>query len=104
MIIFAAAGVDVPRRAPLIEAWCSEDSPLGKTGDGLKPARNVVRFTVKEDLSREQTILDALKEVEKHKGTHLHGSLPCTPWSLWRRLNLKEGDLSVQAKVARERA
>ncbi len=104
VIIFAAAGVDVPGRAPLIEAWCSEDSPLGKTGDSLKPARNVVRFTVKEDLSREQTILDALKEVGKHKGTHLHGSLPCTPWSSWQRLNLKKGGPSVQAKVARERA
>ena len=104
VIIFAAAGVDVPGRAPLIEAWCSEDSPLGKTGDSLKPARNVVRFTVKEDLSREQTILDALEEVGKHKGTHLHGSLPCTPWSSWQRLNLKKGGPSVQAKVARERA
>ena len=104
MIIFAAAGVDVPGRAPLIEAWCSEDSPLGKTGDDLKPARNVVLFTVKEDLSREQIILDALEEVGKHRGTHLHGSLPCTPWSSWQRLNLKKGGPSVQAKVARERA
>ena len=82
----AAAGVDVPGRAPLIEAQCSEDSPLGKTGDALKPARNVVRFTVKEDLSRECIILGALEEVGKHKGTHFHGSLPRTPWSSWQRL------------------
>ena len=61
VIIFAAAGVDVPGRANLIEAWCSEDSPLGKTGDDLKPARIVFRFIVKEDLNREQTILDALE-------------------------------------------
>ena len=48
----------------MIEARCSEDSSLEKTGEGLKPARNVVRFTVKEDLSREQTILDRLKRWE----------------------------------------
>ena len=104
MIIFAAAGVDVPGRAPLIEAWCSEDSPLGKTGGDLKRARNVVHFTMKEDLGREQTILDALEEAGKHMGTHLHGSLPCTPWSSWQRLNLKKGGPGAQAKVARERA
>ena len=103
VVVFAAAGVDVPGRAPLIEGWCSEDSPLGKSGDSLRPARNVVRFTLKEDLSREQTVRDALAEVGKHKGTHLHGSLPCTPWSSWQRLNLKKGGPSVQAKVARER-
>ena len=109
VIIFAAAGVDVPGRAPLIEAWCFKDNPLGKTGDDLKLASNVVRVTVKEDLRREQTILDALEKVGQHKGTHLHGSLPCTPWSSWQRLNLKRGNLkkggpSVQAKVAHERA
>ena len=104
VIVFAAAGVDVPGRAPLIEGWCSEDSPRGTAGDTLKPARNVVRFTLKEDLSREQTVRDALAEVDKHQGTHLHGSLPCTPWSSWQRLNLKKGGPSVQAKFARERA
>ena len=101
MIIFAAAGVDAPGKAPLIEAWCSEDNPLGKTGDALKPAPNVVRFTIEEDLNREQTIREAL-ESEKAQGhpppreSALHG--------VWQRLNLKKSIPSVQAKVACGRA
>ena len=47
VFIFAAAGVDVPGKAPLTEAWCFEDSPLGKTGDDLKHARSFVCAAVK---------------------------------------------------------
>ena len=70
-----------PEEHSLIDVWCSEDNPFGKTGDDSTPARNVVLFTVQKVLSREQTILDAFEEVGKHKSTNLHRSLPRTPWS-----------------------
>ena len=91
MVILTAAGMDVPGRLPLIEGCCSEDNPLGETGDSLKPAPNFVRFTLNEDLGCKQTVRDALGEVGRPRAARLHGSLPCMPWSPWQRLNLKKG-------------
>ena len=74
--------------APLVEAWCAEDSELGKVGE-LR-GRSVIRYTATDDLSNPSTVQGALREIRSRKGTHLHGSIPCTPWTAWQRINLKK--------------
>ena len=76
--------------APLLEAWCDEKSPLGEIGMDFN--REVFRFTEKDDLSLPDTVKKAHQVIRQHPGCHLHGSLPCTPWSSWQRMNLSARD------------
>ena len=43
------------------------------------------------------------KYVEKNRGCSLHGSLPCTPWSSWQRLNYKKADEKGKMKIDKMR-
>ena len=72
--------------APLLEAWCDENSPLGAIGMDFN--RDVFRFSEKDDLSLPDTVKKAHQVIRQHPGCHLHGSLPYTPWSSWQRMNL----------------
>ena len=87
--------------APLVEAWCDKESPLGTVGDVM--GRKVFRFTAEDDLSSPATIQRALQTTRSNPGSHLHGSLPCTPWTSWQRLNLHRGGPATKARVARIR-
>ena len=87
--------------APLLEGWCAKDSELGKVGNEM--GRNVFRYTEEDDLSKASTIRDAFKTIRDHPGCHLHGSLPCTPWSQWQRLNFTKADPEGREKIMRAR-
>ena len=71
--------------APLVEAWCADDSELEKVGE-LR-GRRVIRYTSADDLSTPSTIKRALDDIRSRSGVHLHGSIPCTPWTAWQRTN-----------------
>ena len=88
-------------RAPLLEGWCAPDSALGKTGE--RCGRRVLRYTEKEDLSKAETVNAAAREVRNHPGCHLHGSLPCTPWSSWQKLNLARASDAAKEKIYKSR-
>ena len=89
-------------RSPLVEGWCSSESPLGVVGEIR--GRTVHRFTADDDLGKESTIQSALRLARRCPGSHLHGSLPCTPWTSWQRLNLRKGGPATKARIERQRA
>ena len=55
------------------------------------------------DLSSSATIQRALQTTRGNPGSHLHGSLPCTPWTSWQRFNLHRGGPATKARIARIR-
>ena len=71
--------------SPLVEAWCAEDGELGKVGE-LR-GRRVIRYTGPDGSSNPSTIKRALDDIRSRSGIHLHGSIPCTPWTAWQRIN-----------------
>ena len=95
IVVFGAAA------APLVETWCDKENPLGTVGDVMGP--KVSRFTAEDDLSDSATIQRALQTTRSNPGSHLHGSLPCTPWTSWQRLNLHRSSPATKARIARIR-
>ena len=87
--------------APLVETWCDKESPLRTVGDVM--GRKVYRFAAEDDLSNSATIQKALQTTRCNPGSHLHGSLPCTPLTSWQRLNLHRGSQATKARTARIR-
>ena len=87
--------------APLVEAWCAEDSELGRVGE-LR-GRRVIRYTAADDLSKQSTVQIALREIRSRKGTHLHGSIPCTPWTAWQSINLKKAKPETKERIMKDR-
>lgn len=88
-------------RSPLLEAFCSEHSMLGVVGERL--GREVLRYTESKDLADEHHVSEALRALRERPGAHIHGSLPCTPWASWQRLNLKKGKPKVVQRILRAR-
>ena len=97
VVVMAATAL----RAPLLEGWCAPDSALGRTGE--RCGRRVLRFTEKEDLGKPETVDAAAREVRKNPGCHLHGSLPCTPWSAWQSMNLAKASDVAKEKIRKAR-
>ena len=88
--------------SPLVEAWCAEDSELGKVGE--KRGRRVIRYTAADDLSDPGTIRNALNDIRTRRAVHLHGSIPCTPWTSWQRINLCQAAPETRDRIMAERA
>merc|ERR1711966_346954 len=65
--------------------------------------RKVYRFAAEDDISNPATIQRALQTTRGNPGSHLHGSLPCTPWTSWQRLNLHRGSQATKDRIARIR-
>ena len=87
--------------APLVEAWCSAESELGRVGE--KRGRRVIRYTEADDLSNPDTVKRALRDIRARRGTHLHGSIPCTPWTAWQRVNLVKAKAETRDRILAER-
>ena len=64
----------------------------------------MIRYTRDDDLSKPATITRALKDVRTRRGTHLHGSIPCTPWTSWQRINLHKARPETRERILKERA
>ena len=95
IVVFGAAA------APLVETWRDKESPLGTVGDVM--GHKVYLFTAEDDFSSSATIQRALQTTRGKPGSHLHGNLPCTPWTLWQCLNLHRGGPATKARIARIR-
>ena len=87
--------------APLVEAWLAENSELGKVGE-LR-GRRMIRYTAADDLSNPGTIQRALRDIRSQSGTHLHGSIPCTPWTAWQRINLSKAKPETRERILADR-
>ena len=88
--------------APLMEAWCAEDSELGKLGEIR--GRRLIRYTVADDLPKQSTVQEALREIRSRKGTHLHGSIQCTLWTAWQRINFQRAKPETKERIMKDRA
>ena len=88
--------------SPLCEAWCAEDSELGRVGE--RRGRRVIRYTAADDLSDPDTIRNALNDIRTRRAVHLHGSIPCTPWTSWQRINLARASQETRDRISAERA
>ena len=71
--------------APSVESWCDKERLWGTVGDVM--GRNVYRFAAADDYSNSATIQRASQTTRGNQGSYLHGSLPCTQWTSWQRLN-----------------
>ena len=87
--------------APLVEAWFAEGSELGKVGEIR--GRRMIRYTVADDLSKQSTVQEALREIRSRKGAHLHGSIPCTLWTAWQRINLQRARPETKERTMKDR-
>ena len=74
---------------------------MGEIGKDFN--RDVFCFTDKDDLSLPDTVKNAHQVIRQHPGCHLHGSLPCTPWSSWLRMNMARTDDAGRERVRRAR-
>ena len=101
MPVLICFGMVADSKAPLLEGWCSPNSQLGNTGKTV--GRDVLRFTEADDLAQDSNVSRALDAIRVRPGTHLHGSLPCTPWTTWQRLNYKRGSERTRARIDRGR-
>jgi hypothetical protein len=45
----------------------------------------------------------AMKLIRSVPGSHLHGPIPCTPWTSWQRLNLANGTPALRACISKAR-
>ena len=82
----------------LLEFCCSEDSRLGNRRY-VELGCQVVRLTVKHDLTTKEGVDVALKAVHdtpEGKYLHLWGSLPCTGGSPWQRINRARGPATAE--------
>ena len=87
--------------APLLEAWCDQQSALGEADKDYN--RDVVCFTERDGLSVPDTVKKAFKVIRQHPGCRLNGSLPCALWSSWQRTNLAKCDEVGRERVRRAR-
>ena len=88
--------------APLADVWAMNARPADGRA-GLWDGREVHHFTCDRELSEGPTAQAALKLVRRHAGTHVHASLPSSPWSSWQQLNLKKGSVAQRKRIEQSR-
>ena len=71
----------------IVEFCCDEDSEIGIQAT-LIPNVEVLRCTLKDDVTTRQGMQRCIDYVRKYPGTHVFASIPCTPWSPIQELNL----------------
>ena len=86
-------------RFGIIEFCCDEDSEIGKVG--REYGVDVLRIDEKLDCMSEETIKMCMTFVNEHDSVHLHGSLPCTPWSNIQKLNIHQYGESFKRRLQR---
>ena len=88
--------------APLADVWAMQAQRADGRG-GLWDGREVHHFTCDRELWEGPTAQAALKLVRRHAGTHVHASLPSSPWSSWQQLNLKKGGAAQRRRIEQSR-
>ena len=87
----------------LFEVCTSEKSNLGMVADEFRNV-TVHRITQKHDLGNSQFVKQFGELLESLPGCSLHGSLPCTVWSVWQYMAVHRYGPDYQAKLDRRRA
>ena len=85
----------------IIEFCCDEESEIGKVGRSANI--DVLRITKSLDCMNQSTMHACMEFVKNHDRVHMHGSLPCTPWSTIQFLNIHLHGLSFRQKLHRAR-
>ena len=86
----------------IIEFCCDEDSEIGIQGKST-PHVEVLRCTLKDDVTTKQGMQRCIDYVREYPGTHLFASIPCTPWSPIQELNIHLHGQSFEEYLAHER-
>ena len=86
----------------IIEFCCDEDSEIGIQGSKT-PHVEVLRCTLKDDVTTKQGMQRCVDYVREFPGTHLFASIPCTPWSPIQELNIHQHGQSFEEYLAEER-
>ena len=85
----------------IIEYCCEEDSEVGGIARHL--GIDVLRITKDVDCLKKETLTGCLEFIRSHDRVHLHGSVPCTPWSTIQFLNIHMYGLPFQEKLHKAR-
>jgi hypothetical protein len=82
----------------LIEFACQKESMLGQVGAklGVKVIRLHKGYA---DLLTPAGKQRAFKDARENPGAHLHGSLPCTPWSRWQTMSIHRYGKKFEARL-----
>ena len=75
-----------PMHFAMIEFCCEEDSEIGNICDEMNIP--CLRITKLNPGTHPETIQLCLDFIRYHKNVHLHGSVPCTAWSMIQFLNI----------------
>ena len=88
--------------APLVEAWCAEDSELGKVGE-LR-GRRVIKFTQPAIRpTRAQASVLLTTSARGAAFTCVVAFCVCTPWTAWQRINLSNAKPETRERVLSDR-
>ena len=90
----------------LVEFCCEPDSMIGKRADAAFPNTLVIRASLAFGDILNPSVLDrleALVEACSDYKVDIHGSVPCTPWANWQKLNLYRLGPIFRAKLMAER-
>ena len=63
----------------------------------------MIRYTASDDLSCPATIKRAMGDIRSRSAVHLHGSIPCTPWTAWQRINLRTARPETRERILSDR-
>jgi len=77
----------LPGWGKIFEICTSDDSMLGKVADDEYHHVRLIRITKDTDFGDRETVNAILDCIRKCPGWSVHGSLPCTFWSQWQRMN-----------------
>ena len=83
----------------LFEICTSADSNLGKAADEYSVHIQVFRVTKEHDFLNKDVVAALKKEIKARPGCSIHGSLPCTVWCTWQRLNAHRYGPDFRAKL-----
>lgn len=87
----------------IVEFACSDNSKISQYA--MKNNIHAIRLTRETtDLTTSQGLSKAMRMVQvAPKPIHLHGSLPCTPWSRWNVFNMSKLGYEFRQKIEKER-
>ena len=85
----------------IIEFCCDENSEIGKACE--RKGIPCLRITKDDPCQERKTIQKCLEFVAKYNRVYMHGSLPCTAWSLLQYLNIHLHGLPFARRLNRAR-
>ena len=88
-------------RVDLFELCCTEKSTLGEAM--IAAGGSVLRMGLWNDydFSKTKTVEKAIADIDAHRPLHVHGSPPCTPWTIMQNINQRTEEQC--ARLAKQR-